>query len=97
MRLIVQVARLLPAFRRLQDRLDQLASDNRKLERLVAQQHEALAKLRQQRRSDPDIHRLLEQQGKDRDPSTDCPNGLTTGTHIIYQMGSGRVTRHGCR
>lgn len=66
MRLVVRVARLLPAFRRLQHRLDQLASDNRKLERVVAQQNEALAKLRQQRGSDPDIHRLLEQQEKDR-------------------------------
>jgi hypothetical protein len=66
MRLIVRVARLLPAFRRLQDRLDQFASDNGRLERLVAQQREALAKLRQQRGTDPDIRHLLEQQAKDR-------------------------------
>jgi len=66
MRFTVRAARLLPQFRRLQDRLDQLSSDNRRLERLVASQNEALLKLKQKRSADPDLQRFVEQQDRDR-------------------------------
>lgn len=66
MRFIVRAARLLPQFRVLQDRLDKLATDNRKLERLVARQNEELLNLRRKRGADPDLERVIEQQERDR-------------------------------